>query len=536
MGEENLKETNKESERNGKDNKKELEKDEGVFVEEQNTEEAPLEEEQTTEEESFDDMDEIMEADEEEQIEKEGKMKQKIMISILGVVLFIIVAAYGGVSYYFSKHFFPNVRINGKDFAYQTVEEVEDYFSKQVQNYQLNVIGSKDIHDVIKGETIHLKFENPERIRSLMKSQQIWKWPSECLSKTKNELTLKLQYDQNLLEQTISKTNVATAEQIPSESARPEFQGEVYEIKPEVVGTKLDEKVLQEVISKSIDGLKEEVNLVEENCYIKPEFTSESQEVQTACDTLNKYIKTKVTYLMNEKEVVDKELISQWLTVDGKMNVMIKEGVVEEWFKKLGEKYDTVGKTRQYTAPSGKAVTVSGGTYGWNLNEKKEAELLKEYIKKGETVEREPEYYQAAASRSVQDFGNTYVDIDLSMQHMWYVVNGEVVLDTDIVTGTPTPKRITPEGVYSVVEKEENKTLIGAIVPETGKPEYKIPVRYWIRVTWDGIGIHDSTWRGSYGGSIFETDGSHGCINTPFNAVQSMYNSIAMGTPVVMHY
>lgn len=529
MSEKKIKETNDKSERNVKNREKTTEKEKPI---ENMTE---VLEQRTEEEEDFDEQLECEEDDSDAE-KLQRRLKTKILCSAVGIILFVIVAAYGGVSYYFTKHFFPNVQINGKEFSYQTVEEVEKYFSTQVQKYELKLIGSNQIQDVIQGTQIDLKFEKPERIRALMKSQQVWKWPSQYLSKTKSELTLKLQYDQSKLEDKISKTNILTAKQVPSESARPEFNGELYEIKPEVVGTKFDEKVLRKVISDSINGLKKEVDLVKENCYIKPAFTSQSPEVKAACDTMNQYIKTKVTYSMNEKEVVDKTLISQWLSVDDKMNVIIKDGVVEEWFKKLGEKYDTVGKTRQYTAPSGKAVTVSGGTYGWNLNEKKEAELLKEYIKKGETIEREPEYYQAAASRSAQDFGNTYVDIDLSLQHMWYVVNGEVVIDTDVVTGTPTPKKITPEGVYSVVEKEQNKTLIGAIVPETGKPEYKIPVNYWIRVTWDGVGIHDSTWRGSYGGSVYETDGSHGCINTPYNAVQSIYNSIAMGTPVVMHY
>lgn len=503
-----------------------LDEEEETFIEEPDSDE---------EQEPFD---EIIEFDYEESGDGKARKRipRRILWSVLGGILLVILAGYCGTVYYFSSHFFPNVQINGKDFAYQTVEEVQKYFSDQVQDYELNVIGSNDIHDAIKGADIELKFQKTESIRRLMENQHIWMWPAECLKKNKNKLSLKLQYNQELLEDAISKMNVVTTKQIPSESARPEFNGDEYEIKPEIIGTEVDHTALVKVISTAINNLKKEVNLINEKCYLKPEFTAQSPEVKQACDTLNKYIKTKVTYLMDNNEVVDKNLISQWLLVDNKMNVNLKDGVIEEWFKKLGEKYDTVGKTRQYTAPSGKVVTVSGGTYGWSLNEKKEAELLKEYIKKGETIERQPEYYQTAASRSAQDFGNTYVDIDLSLQHMWYVSDGNVVLDTDVVTGTPTPEKITPEGVYSIVEKELNKTLIGATVPETGKPAYKIPVSYWLRVTWEGVGIHDSTWRGSYGGSVYESDGSHGCINTPYDAVQSMYNMVPIGTPVVMHY
>ncbi len=490
------------------------------------------------EDDNMESFDEIIEFNYEDDDEENAKKKRpgRLLGIVSGCILLVIIVIYSGAAYYFSNHFLPNVEINGKDFAYQTVEEVEKYFSDQIQNYELDIIGNDNIHDVIKGSDIKLKFQKPERIRKLMKNQNIFMWPAEYFVKDKEKLSLELEYQDELLNKVVSKLNVVKAKQIPSESAHPEFDGEKYVVKPEVMGTAIDQTVLKEVLVDAINKLQKNVDLVEKKCYSMPAFTSESSEVKKACDTMNKYIKTKVTYLMGEKEIVDKKLISEWLTVDDNMNVSLKEGVVEDWFKKLGEKYDTVGKTRQYTAPSGKNVTVSGGTYGWNLNEKKEAELLKEYIKNGETIEREPEYYQAAASRSAQDFGNTYIDIDLSLQHMWYVENGNVVIDTDVVTGTPTPDRITPEGVYSIVEKEVNKTLIGATVPETGKPAYKIPVSYWLRVTWDGVGIHDSTWRGSYGGSVYETDGSHGCINTPYNAVQNMYKTVPMGTPVVMHY
>ena len=116
-----------------------------------------------------------------------------------------------------------------------------------------------------------------------------------------------------------------------------------------------------------------------------------------------------------------------------------------------------------------------------------------------------------------QDWGNTYAEVDLSAQHMWYIQNGNVVLETDIVSGLPTPDRITPEGVYDVLYKESPSILVGENDPETGEPIYKQEVRYWMQFTWSGVGFHDADWQPAFGGSLYQSAGSHGCINMPID-------------------
>uniref|UniRef100_UPI000A6F3DF0 L,D-transpeptidase n=1 Tax=Mediterraneibacter glycyrrhizinilyticus TaxID=342942 RepID=UPI000A6F3DF0 len=66
-------------------------------------------------------------------------------------------------------------------------------------------------------------------------------------------------------------------------------------------------------------------------------------------------------------------------------------------------------------------------------------------IKNGEVVTREPAYYigGTAASHGPQDWGTTYAEVDLSAQHMWYIQDGAVVLETDVVTGEPIPAKET---------------------------------------------------------------------------------------------
>ena len=85
----------------------------------------------------------------------------------------------------------------------------------------------------------------------------------------------------------------------------------------------------------------------------------------------------------------------------------------------------------------------------------------------------------------------------------------------------------TPSGTNYVYYKQKNRTLIG--------PDYQTFVHFWMAVN-GHIGIHDATWRGSFGNDIYKTNGSHGCINTPMDAVSELYDLVEIGTPVIMYY
>ena len=239
---------------------------------------------------------------------------------------------------------------------------------------------------------------------------------------------------------------------------------------------------------------------------------------------------------MDTDVVVDKALISTWLAYDDNMQVSLNRDSVREWMRQFGETYDTVGSTRSITTPTGKTTEVSGGTYGWSVDEEAETDALIASIQNGEVISKEPAYEQTAATRGAQDWGTTYVEVDLTTQHMWYIVDGSVAMEADVVTGLPTPERETPAGVYSILEMKRNKTLVGETDPATGKPIYETPVDYWMRVTWSGVGFHDANWQAAFGGSRYQTHGSHGCINMRPDQAAALYSMLSVGTPVVMHY
>ena len=124
--------------------------------------------------------------------------------------------------------------------------------------------------------------------------------------------------------------------------------------------------------------------------------------------------------------------------------------------------------------------------------------------------------------------GNTYIEISIKQQRMWYYINSELYVETPVVTGN-VGYYSTPTGAYNIYQKLSPATLTG--------PTWSSFVNYWMAFTYSGCGIHDASWRSAseYGGTTYMGNGSHGCVNTPLNAVKKIYNKAPMGTHVIVY-
>lgn len=106
----------------------------------------------------------------------------------------------------------------------------------------------------------------------------------------------------------------------------------------------------------------------------------------------------------------------------------------------------------------------------------------------------------------LDDIGNTYVEIDYTSQHLWYYKDGSLVTDTGIVSGNISRGNGSPDGIFKIAYKQKDATLVGE--------NYASNVRYFMPFAYN-VGIHDASWRSTFGKEIYKTSGSHGCINVP---------------------
>ena len=115
----------------------------------------------------------------------------------------------------------------------------------------------------------------------------------------------------------------------------------------------------------------------------------------------------------------------------------------------------------------------------------------------------------------------------MTQQHLWYYKDGALVADGDVVTGNKALNHSTPVGTYRITYKEKNATLKGE--------DYESKVTYWMPFN-GNIGVHDAIWRDKFGGQIYLTNGSHGCVNAPYALAEKIFNNIEAGIPVICYY
>lgn len=473
--------------------------------------------------------------DDEEPKKKKSGIGKKIGITF-GVILALLVVAYLGMAFYFDSHFMFNTTINGNNFSMKSVADVEKYMEQQVADYTLTLQESDGGSEQIAGTDISLKYVPGDELEKLAKEQNNFLWITSLWEKPVIEAKVGVEYDESALENCIENLQCLKAEnQVASVDAHPEFQNTEFVVVPEVIGTQIDTDTFKKDVKEAIEGFRDTLNLTDTKCYIRPKYLSDSQEVIAAKDAMNKYLGANITYDFNPNtEVVDASVISQWVNVDADMNVTFNEEAVKEFISSLAQKYNTKGKSRQFTTATGNTVTVEGGSYGWKIDQEAEYNALIANIQNAETVTREPEYSSRAVNHSAMDMGNTYAEVDLTTQHMWFIKDGQIVLESDVVTGNPNKGNATPQGTYSLTYKSRNKTLRGTKKPD-GTYEYETPVAYWMPFN-RGIGFHDATWQSSFGGNRYLSHGSHGCVNMPKDKAAALYDLIPEACPVICHY
>jgi hypothetical protein len=460
---------------------------------------------------------------------KKWSWKKKIGLMILGLALIYI-----GISIYFMSHFFIGTEINGYESQLKNIEEVKSYMKEYSENYTLTLKERLNREETISASEIGLSFADDGKIEAIKKEQNGFLWVTAIWKDYTYEKAVSFQYDEEKLQEKFESLDCFDKDKIVKpKNAYPRYSkyNKKYIIVNEVAGNLVKEDQLKEEIINAIQGDEYTIDLEKADCYENPEYDRENEKVVKANKKLNKYIGAQITYDMGyTKEVVDVDRIHNWLSVDDNYKVTIDKEKIRSFMTEMGEKYNTVGKTRSFTTPGGSTISVSGGTYGWRLNQEDETDALYKLVKKGSVKEKEPLYLQEGKKRDENgdDIGDTYIAISISSQYMWYYKNGSCVLSTSVVTGDSSKGRSTPTGVYAIAYKQRNHTMKG--------DGYTAFVNYWLPYyEYRGIGIHDATWRSSFGGSIYQGNGSHGCVNTPYSVMQSLYEMVEAGTPVVVY-
>ena len=461
-------------------------------------------------------------------------MKNRKEIGIAALAVILTLGA--GLGFYMAKSgayretFMPNTTINGIPVAGMGVEEVKALIEAELDGYELKIQERTGSGEVITREEAGLRTEFESGLEQILEIQEPMMWIKSLWTETDFRVGTLLVLDEEKLSERISTLTCMDPAQMkePQDAYLSEYQydSNSYEIIPQTGGTELLTDAVTAAIREALLNLEEEVDLDAAGCYTKAAITDENPELNALAAELNRYTGTTVTHQFgDQEEVLDGDTIHQWLVVDG-TQVTLDESKVTAYVRAMAKKYNTAYGKRPFLTTYGDVVTVPGGSYGWRMDEPAEAKAILADLQEGAIRTREPQWLQRGASHGEYDYGNTYVEVNLTGQHLYFYKDGELVVECDFVSGNASKGWSTPAGIYPLTYKQRNATLRGE--------DYETPVSYWMPFN-GNIGLHDASWRASFGGTIYKTNGSHGCVNLPPSAAKEIYAHISKGDPVICY-
>lgn len=458
---------------------------------------------------------------------KNTRKKTGLFLGILVLTIYVLGAIY------FSFNTYPKTSVNGVD---NGLSSKEDLFSYKDSTEPMKVIGKDNKELLISAEDIGLTKEvkgSPEL------NQNPILWPIQIFKKHDYKVSYNSRYDESKLKKILTKASIYN-NQVEPEDAKIIYDEEKkeYLIKKEVEGNKLDYSKFEKAVIDGLVNNKSELDI--SNLYEKPKVTSDSPALAKELKDLQEMTKHKYVFDFEDRKytLTGKDLFD--LYDNGEDGLKLNKERAMEYVADIAKKTDTYGTERNFNATGIGQIKVAPGIYGWKMDRQKTLDNLIKMIENKEDgnvdIEyKKEEYFQyTAMSRKKDDIGNTYIEIDLSRQTMWYYEDGKLILSTPIVSGLASLRTAaTPVGVNKVRDKKSPTVLRGRNEKDGGK--YAVKVKYWINVGWTGSGIHDTYYRNKYGGNIYKTNGSSSCVNTPYKAVKKLYERVQYGTPVVIY-
>ncbi len=466
-------------------------------------------------------------------------MKKRILIflcSILAVAAGLLLAVTALSSYYYKNVFTFGTWINGIYCTGMTSGQVSELLLAQYQYpvMQVHMLGD-EVHEIHYQE-YGVQADYSKAVEEVLAENSGWAWLKRGNICKSLEVAPDYDYNLEVMEQklcTLDWLNENLYDESKTVSIVKTLEDGyilVDETQDLLVQTKAIEKIKVSIVNQLT-----KIDLTED-CYMDIPYNEKMKQTMEKWKGIEAFQDFVFIYEFGDrKEIIDQGVVCDWIMLDEDGYIVydennlpvLDESMIEEYVAYLGSNYNTVGMERSFQATRGDIVKVSGGAYGNELDLETESEYLKNAFLDKKREVRTPEYISEAFVKGTDDIGNTYIEIDMGNQMMYYYKGGRLKLETPIVTGNMKRNWDTPSTVCYVYYKQRNRVLRGA--------NYATPVKYWMAVH-GNIGIHDASWRKEFGGDIYLTDGSHGCINTPMEKVKELYDMVEVGTPVIMFY
>lgn len=461
----------------------------------------------------------------------------KILILIPLCGLLLLLSGFLALTLYYREHFPVNTWINGIYCTGKTLEEVNGELIAQTELPKILIKDAQGQEWQIAPDKVGLSADYTASLREYLQTHAAGFWLFSVQDTVRERLTqAQYTWDEELLTGALSALKpVKEAE--GAGGFRIVLGEDGYEAEDKN-SARLNVERMQELVREKLAAGVTQIDLAAGGCYRTVEDSKEDAAQRALWSRVEEFFDCGIVYDMGAETIpLTPGILSTFLRADEEHGLLPDENgcpVVDEervaaWVQELAGQYDTANTEREFQSTRGDIVTVNYVTYGTKLDTEAETAYLLEALQREhkEPENHIPTYVQEGFTRGLDDIGGTYIEVDMTQQHMYYYEEGVLKLDTDVVTGKTSRRMGTPEGINFVYNKQKDRILRGA--------DYATPVKYWMPIK-GAVGIHDAGWRKKFGGEIYKNSGSHGCINTPSDKMGELYDMVEIGTPVITFY
>lgn len=321
------------------------------------------------------------------QRKEKRRQRRKLIIILISLFVLLVGGAYGLIGYYFTSHFLPRTRIDGRDVGRRTLKEAQGVMDRALMGYRLTVHEENNLDEEITCEQAGLTYTNFEMIEKWLKEQEWYKWPLFYMtneSVTYNGLTYSVDQDK-VFARVDELSCMHPAEVVESVSANIRYNenSEAYEVVPESIGNVMEVETFKADILKAIQEKKDSISIVDKTYYKKPKYLSDSKEIQDAIALMNGYLQATVTYEdRNLSAALTKDQIAGFLKWSKDFKVTIDREKINAYIEKtLSSVFNTVGKQRTFDSKGSGRITMGGGNYGWRVGIRLETDAIEKGMK-----------------------------------------------------------------------------------------------------------------------------------------------------------
>lgn len=444
--------------------------------------------------------------------------RKKIIVGIL--ISLLLVYILGAITFVF--YTYPRTNLGTSDIGMFSIANLEKKLKNDIYDSPITITDQVVDDFSLSADDINLNVQTESLIGEIKQQQNPLLWPYQIFQTVTLDAPTYISVDEgNLNGKLISGGFFENADRTDPVDATYTFdktKGE-YVIKNEVVGTKLTDQFITDLTSAIVSG---EESFDATAYYQQPQIVA--SDLQADVDLLNSRITRPITVTFGTDKVeVSPSAKETFVFLDDNGEIDVDNDALYNYLFSQAKKHNSAKIT------STKRVVTSYDIE--NAYYRLETDLLDDSVTSSSVSAVENQYDQSLYQKSLPTSG-TYIEVSISHQMMWLYNDGELVVQTPVITGNISLGRGTPVGNYNVWSKEEDKVLDGSTVGY----DYAVPVQYWMAVDYTGVGIHDLSSLTSSNvkakNQNNSLNGSHGCINTPSDVMQKVYENTPIGTPV----